>query len=611
MLLRRTRLGLLDARALCAPDSEGARRAARAMAGELGWDDARVEQELRDWADVARREGPGARSRGRAGGGRMSAPLLMGIVNATPDSFSDRQGEKPLDALVERAHELAEAGAAIIDVGGESGRTDRPAVPVEEERARVVPLIERLAADGLRVSVDTWRAPVARAALAAGASMVNDVSGLSDVEVADACAEAGAELVITHTRAPPKVKAFPDYADVVADVIELLRERAAVAREHGVGEERLIFDPGIDIAKTPAESVEVLRRLPELAELGRPLLVAVSRKDFVGALTGRSPAARDAGTLAAVGVAADAGASILRVHDVAAARDYLAVRAALANGAAPRPAARSGTAPGARVSDRFTIAQLSDPHCGSPHFVPSLLDRALVEINELQPDVVVVSGDLTSDGLRGEYQLARDYLDRIDCERMIVIPGNHDSRNVGYVHFEELFGERRSELHTDGISIVAVDSTEPDLDHGVIGRGRYGWIEERFGANEAFLRIFVLHHHLLPVPGTGRERNIVHDAGDTLECLQRAGVQLVLSGHKHVPYAWRLENLFVVNAGTVSTTRLRGKTKPCYNVIEASPERVTVFRKYPFHEQDAIISFDPRTYEYEKDQSLLGETAHG
>ncbi len=162
-----------------------------------------------------------------------------------------------------------------------------------------------------------------------------------------------------------------------------------------------------------------------------------------------------------------------------------------------------------------------------------------------------------------------------------MIPGNHDSRNVGYVHFEELFGERRSELHEAGVSIVAVDSTEPDLDHGVIGRGRYEWIEERFGANEAYLRIFVLHHHLLPVPGTGRERNVVHDAGDTLECLQRADVHLVLSGHKHVPYAWRLEDLFVVNAGTVSTTRLRGKTKPCYNVIEASPERVTVFRKYP------------------------------
>jgi 3',5'-cyclic-AMP phosphodiesterase len=259
----------------------------------------------------------------------------------------------------------------------------------------------------------------------------------------------------------------------------------------------------------------------------------------------------------------------------------------------------------------FVIAHLSDLHCGSPYFVANLLERAIVEINDMQPDVVVCSGDLTTFGYKQEYTQARGYLDRLDCPDVITIPGNHDSRNVGYVHFEELFGERRSELHSGGVSIVAVDSTEPDLDHGVIGRGRYGWIEERFASQEAYLRMFVLHHHLLPIPGTGRERNIVHDAGDTLECLQRAGVQLVLSGHKHVPYAWRLENLFVVNAGTVSTTRLRGKTKPCYNVIEASPDRVTVYRKYPFHERDAILAFDPRTYEYEKDQSLLGETARG
>ena len=257
-----------------------------------------------------------------------------------------------------------------------------------------------------------------------------------------------------------------------------------------------------------------------------------------------------------------------------------------------------------------TIAQISDLHCGSPHFVPSLLDRALVEVNELAPDVVIVSGDLTGDGLRGEYEQAREYLDRVECEQMLVIPGNHDSRNVGYVHFEELFGERRTELHSGGVSIVAVDSTEPDLDHGLIGRGRYEWIEERF-AREAHLRIFVLHHHLLPVPGTGRERNIVHDAGDTLECLQRARVHLVLCGHKHVPYAWRLEDLFVVNAGTVSTTRLRGKTKPCYNVIEASADRVTVYRKYPFHDREALLGFDLRSFAFEKDSALLGETRHG
>jgi Icc protein len=259
----------------------------------------------------------------------------------------------------------------------------------------------------------------------------------------------------------------------------------------------------------------------------------------------------------------------------------------------------------------FTIAQLSDLHCGSQYFQPSLLDRALVEVNELGPDVVIVSGDLTGEGLRGEYNSARAYLDRLDCERVVVVPGNHDSRNVGYVHFEELFGERRSELHHEGVTILAVDSTEPDLDHGVIGRGRYPWIEERFASHDAYLRIFVMHHHLLPVPGTGRERNVVHDAGDTLECLIRAGVHLVLAGHKHVPYAWRLENLFVVNAGTVSTIRVRGKGKPCYNVVEASPERVTVYRKYPFHDRDAILAFDPRTYEYEKDHSLLGEPTRG
>jgi 3',5'-cyclic-AMP phosphodiesterase len=259
----------------------------------------------------------------------------------------------------------------------------------------------------------------------------------------------------------------------------------------------------------------------------------------------------------------------------------------------------------------ITIAQMSDLHCGSQHFVPSLLERAIDEINEVKPDVVIVSGDLTADGFLQEFQTAREYLNQVQCERLIVIPGNHDSRNVGYVHFEELFGERSAFITVEGVSIVAIDSTEPDLDHGTIGRGRYGWIEECFSGDGTYLRMFVLHHHLLPVPGTGRERNVVHDAGDALECLLRADCHLVLSGHKHVPYAWRLEDLFVVNAGTVSTTRLRGKTKPCYNLIEASPERVTVYRKYPFHEQDAILTFDPRTYDHEKSPTLLGETATG
>jgi Icc protein len=247
----------------------------------------------------------------------------------------------------------------------------------------------------------------------------------------------------------------------------------------------------------------------------------------------------------------------------------------------------------------FTIAQLSDLHCGQQFFLPHLLERAIAEVNELQPDVVVVSGDLTSNGFKDEYALAREYLDRIECQAKVVIPGNHDSRNVGYVHFEDLFGERNSVLHLGGVTIVAVDSTEPDLDNGQIGRGRYRWLEEQF-AEPADLRIFVLHHHLLPVPGTGRERNIVHDAGDTLEALQRARVDLVLSGHKHVPYAWRLEDLFVVNAGTVSSSRLRGNGRPCYNVVEIEGTHVDVWRRYPFHGQERIIQFSAETKTYEK-----------
>jgi dihydropteroate synthase len=264
----------------------------------------------------------------------LSGTVIMGIVNATPDSFSDRQGPKDPAELAGRARRLVEEGAAIVDVGGESGRTDTEAVPTEVEIGRVVPVIERLAAAGPLVSVDTWRGPVARAALDAGAHMVNDVSGLSDESVAAACAEAGAALVITHTAVPPKTKAFPHYDDVVTAVREFLRDRIVTARAAGVAEDQIVLDPGIDIAKSPAESIELIRRLPELAELGRPLMLAVSRKDFVGALTERPPAARDAGTLAAVGAAVDAGASIVRVHDVAGTSDFLAVHDALRNGAA-------------------------------------------------------------------------------------------------------------------------------------------------------------------------------------------------------------------------------------------------------------------------------------
>jgi dihydropteroate synthase len=263
-------------------------------------------------------------------------PRLMGIVNANPDSFSDPR-VRSLDELVADALAQVDAGADIIDVGGESGVTHTAPVSAQEECARVVPLVERLAAEGLTVSVDTWKAEVADAVLAAGASMINDASGLRDAAVADACARQRAGLVVMHTRAAPKQKSFPAYDDVVDDVREFLAERIALACERGVDEDKIVIDPGPDFAKTPAETVEVLRRLPELRGLGRPLLLAISRKDFVGALTGRRPSERLAGTLGAIAVLAP-HVDILRVHDVAAVADFLRVREALEGDSAGVPA---------------------------------------------------------------------------------------------------------------------------------------------------------------------------------------------------------------------------------------------------------------------------------
>ena len=237
-------------------------------------------------------------------------PLLMGIVNATPDSFSDPQGAKSLDELVERAHGLAEDGRRDRSTWAASpgAPTARPS-PVEEESARVVPLVERLAADGLR----GVGGHLARAGRARGAGRRRGDGQRRERAVRPrrwpTPAPRPAPRWWSPTRArAPKVKAFPDYDDVVADVIALLRERAALAARARGGGGAAVLDPGIDLAKTPAESVEVLRRLPELAELGRPLLLAVSRKDFIGALTGRRPPRATPARSPRSGVAADGGA---------------------------------------------------------------------------------------------------------------------------------------------------------------------------------------------------------------------------------------------------------------------------------------------------------------
>ena len=262
-----------------------------------------------------------------------SRPWLMGIVNASPDSFSDGGLHAGLEAQSALAAELLAAGADILDIGGESASTGRPAVAVAQEIERVVPLIERVVGElGAVVSVDTYKPDVADAAIAAGARIVNDVSGLRDPALADVCARTGAALVVMHTRAAPRERLQdPDlYADVTDDVLAFLAERVALAEARGVEAEQMILDPGPDFAKTPAQTIELLRNTARLHELGRPLLMALSRKDFIGALTGRAPRERLAGTLAALAHGVEQGAHIFRVHDVAAAADFLTVRAALA-----------------------------------------------------------------------------------------------------------------------------------------------------------------------------------------------------------------------------------------------------------------------------------------
>ncbi len=260
---------------------------------------------------------------------RAERPLLMGIVNANPDSFSDAVRLRTLADQVDHALALVADGAQIIDVGGESGVTYTPTTSAEEEIARVVPLVARLVDAGVVVSVDTWKADVAEAALDAGAAILNDVSGLRDERLAQLAARYDAHLVVMHTRAAPKREHFHDYdGDVVGDVRAFLAERCAAAREHGVPDARLIIDPGPDFAKTPAETVAVLR---EVASLGSyPLLLALSRKYFVGAITGRAPDERLGATLGAVAWAARQGLpAILRLHDVREAADMLAVQRVL------------------------------------------------------------------------------------------------------------------------------------------------------------------------------------------------------------------------------------------------------------------------------------------
>ncbi len=265
-----------------------------------------------------------------------SRPVVMGVLNVTPDSFSDGGLALTDDGTPDRAlavgRALVAAGADCIDVGGESTRPGAEPVPVDEELARVVPVVAGLAADGIVVSVDTRHAAVARAALAAGASLVNDVGGLApDAGMLDAVASAGAGYVLMHLRGEPRtMQDDPRFDDVVAEVEgELLAARAA-ATDAGIDPAAIALDPGIGFGKTLPHNLALLAAVPRLAALGSPLLVGTSRKSFLGHLTGvDEPAQRLAGSLASAVLAVRDGARIVRVHDVAATVEALAVVGAI------------------------------------------------------------------------------------------------------------------------------------------------------------------------------------------------------------------------------------------------------------------------------------------
>jgi dihydropteroate synthase len=256
---------------------------------------------------------------------------LMGVVNVTPDSFSDGGLYLDPEAAIAHGRELAGAGAGILDVGGESTRPGAEAVPEEEEMRRVIPVIQGLVASEAQISVDTSKAPVAAAALDAGAKIVNDVTALrGDPEMAALCAERGAIVVLMHMRGSPRtMQDDPRYDDVVEEVREFLAERLEAATAAGIAAERIWLDPGIGFGKTAAHNMELLRRLGELRDLGRPLVIGTSRKSFIGKVDGSAADERLGGTIASSVLAAAEGAEVLRVHDVAEVRQALAVASAI------------------------------------------------------------------------------------------------------------------------------------------------------------------------------------------------------------------------------------------------------------------------------------------
>lgn len=261
------------------------------------------------------------------------------------------------------------------------------------------------------------------------------------------------------------------------------------------------------------------------------------------------------------------------------------------------------------------IAQVSDIHCGELTFDGELMGNVVSGLNRMAPDFVVIAGDITADGYEWEYRDAARWIDQIEVPHMI-IPGNHDSRNVGYIHFERYFGDRFSRyrmgfddqraerMQASGFTIVGVDSSQPDLDQGHVGREHYRWIWEQFNEPDD-IKILAIHHHLVSIPGTGRERNIISDAGDLLAELSKLDVDIVLSGHKHVPFFWGLNGMLVCNSSTATTRRLRGLTPPSWNEIRIDASTVKVYLHYEGGERELSLIFSLKTSARTRDDFYL------
>lgn len=241
------------------------------------------------------------------------------------------------------------------------------------------------------------------------------------------------------------------------------------------------------------------------------------------------------------------------------------------------------------------IAHISDLHVGALAFYPDLLVKVIDEINEMNPEVTIITGDITENGYYMEFEKAAEYIDNIESP-LLVIPGNHDARHVGDQIFSEVIKKRCGTLNlkNKGLKVIGLDSSEPDLDYGKVGRAQQNFMEKELidAQKNGLYKIIALHHHIIPVPKTGRERNVLSDAGDILQSIIDGGANLVLSGHKHMPHVWIMGDTTFATAGTASSLKLRGKTSPSYNIVNINEETIEIILRDTKGKQITLTKYE-------------------